>query len=710
MDPVVTALMAAVSSGLKAMANEAVSDAFKIINFGKHTMIEVLTFFNSVARNKWIPLLRGKLKQICMERKKELNDINKIMFGDPLELAQYYVEPDCQEMNPAVRRMEDEMVAKQPIMLKINQFFKQKVFHDGSNQLVILSDAGMGKSALLVMLKLMHLTNLWHQDFACVLKKLGRGSIKEMKAIKNQRDTILLLDSLDEDPKAHGRAKDRLLDLLEVSQPFAKVIITCRTQFFPPGEKHEMELPGQVCVGPYRCYSKYLSFFNNPKVYDYLAKRFPKRFLGLATDQKKIGDAKTIIAKMGTLRCRPMLLSCIEDLMASTSITKGASEYCIFNALFDSWLRREQTKKPDLILADLHDACVILAVWMQIRNKRDISEAELHWLIEEIAMVRTIAQIDMKGRPLLNRNSDGDYRFSHYAIQEFCVAKFFSGKSIFRPKEKIPINRKIVKMLNESGKIDSDLCFDSLDLSLINLPEEPQQRMTILGMEFVYIPPGLFKMGNPLGEADREKDETSHMVLLSQGFYMQTTPVTQNQWEAVVGRNPSRARGDGDKPVECVSWHDVRDFIKRLNNRVVGMGFRLPAEAQWEYACRAGTRTKYYTGDTEADLDRAGWYRENANNTTHPVAQREPNSFGLYDMHGNVWEWMEDDWHDNYQGAPLDGSAWVDNPRCSYRVVRGGSWYFPARYCRSTYRHGFGPGFRLDFLGFRLVLLPGRPG
>jgi formylglycine-generating enzyme required for sulfatase activity len=191
---------------------------------------------------------------------------------------------------------------------------------------------------------------------------------------------------------------------------------------------------------------------------------------------------------------------------------------------------------------------------------------------------------------------------------------------------------------------------------------------------------------------------------------MQAAPVTQNQWETVMEHNPSCFKGDGDRPVERVSWHDVDDFIKRLNEKEPHRQFTLPTEAQWEYACRAGTRTKYYTGDTEADLGRAGWYSENADKTTHPVAAKESNDFGLYDMHGNVWEWVVDDWHGNYQGAPLDGSAWVDNPRCSYRVVRGGSWYFPARYCRSTYRHGFGPGFRLDFLGFRLVLLPGRPG
>jgi formylglycine-generating enzyme required for sulfatase activity len=405
-----------------------------------------------------------------------------------------------------------------------------------------------------------------------------------------------------------------------------------------------------------------------------------------------------------------MLLSYIEDLMTSTSITKGESEYRIFNALLDSWLRREQTKKPDLIIEDLHDACVILAAWMQIRNKRDISEAELDRLIEEIAKVKAIALIDMKGRSLLNRNSDGDYRFSHYTIQEFCVTKFLSEKSIYKPKEKIPINYQIVKLLNESGKIDSELRIDSLDLSLIMPSEEPKKMMTQFGMEFVYISPGLFKMGSPEGEPGRKEDETSHMVLLPQGFYMQTTPITQEQWKAVMENNPSEFKGDSSRPVERVSWNDAHEFIERLNKREPGMLYKLPTEAQWEYACRAGTQTRYYTGDTDADLARAGWYDENSNRTTHPVAQKEPNSFGLYDMHGNVWEWVEDDWHESYQHAPLDGSAWIDDPRGSARVIRGGGWFTPARNCRSAYRRWYEPDVRAYVLGFRLVLLPGQPG
>ena len=250
----------------------------------------------------------------------------------------------------------------------------------------------------------------------------------------------------------------------------------------------------------------------------------------------------------------------------------------------------------------------------------------------------------------------------------------------------------------------------SLHLSNIDQSEKIQHKITKQEMEFTYISPGSIKIGSPENETGREQYESQHMVTLTQGFYMQKTPVTQTQWKTVMGRNPSSHKGDGDRPVEQVSWYDVQDFIKRLNDREGRTIFSFPTEAQWEYACRAGTQTKYYTGNTQADLDWAGWYKENSNGTTHPVAQKVSNGFGLYDMHGNVFEWVEDHWHDSYQDAPVDGSAWIDNPGSSYRIIRGGCWAFPARDCRAAFRGGFMIGNRSSFVGFRIVLLPGQLG
>ena len=150
------------------------------------------------------------------------------------------------------------------------------------------------------------------------------------------------------------------------------------------------------------------------------------------------------------------------------------------------------------------------------------------------------------------------------------------------------------------------------------------------------------------------------------------------------------------QPVVGVSWENAQRYAEWA-------GLRLPSEAEWEYACRAGTQTRYYTGDTEKELDRAGWYDENSGDKLHPVGEKEPNGFGLYDMHGSVLEWVEDDWHENYDGAPEDGRAWIDEPRGAYRVIRGGSWNLNARFCRSATRDNYAPGLRDGLVGFRLA-------
>jgi formylglycine-generating enzyme required for sulfatase activity/TolB-like protein len=226
------------------------------------------------------------------------------------------------------------------------------------------------------------------------------------------------------------------------------------------------------------------------------------------------------------------------------------------------------------------------------------------------------------------------------------------------------------------------------------------------GMTFVKIPSGSFQMGS--NEDDSEKP--IHPVNIK-SFYMMTTEVTQAMWKEIMGDNPSNWKGD-NLPVECVSWNDVQEFLKKLNQRDPGRNYRLPSEAEWEYACRAGTTTRYYNGDNANTLGEIAWYSNNSDTKTHPVGQKRANAWGLYDMSGNVWEWCEDYWHDNYIGAPTNGSAWL-SPSGSYRVLRGGSWYSPYHHythhlnnCRSAYRSYDSPSNRYYLSGFRLVRSP----
>ena len=223
-----------------------------------------------------------------------------------------------------------------------------------------------------------------------------------------------------------------------------------------------------------------------------------------------------------------------------------------------------------------------------------------------------------------------------------------------------------------------------------------------IGMEFILIPAGSFTMGSSTGKT---RYASAHEVKISQPFYLQTTEVSQGQWKKVMGENPSLFKECGDDcPVENVSWDDVQRFIEKLNQLEKTKAYRLPSEAEWEYACRAGTTTEYSFGDDSRILGEYAWYLDNSNKTTHQVATRKPNPWGLYDMHGNVNEAVEDDWHDSYEGAPADGRAWVDRPRGSERVGRGGSWDSDAQECRAVERGFLRLGDRCRWVGFRLAM------
>jgi formylglycine-generating enzyme required for sulfatase activity len=217
-------------------------------------------------------------------------------------------------------------------------------------------------------------------------------------------------------------------------------------------------------------------------------------------------------------------------------------------------------------------------------------------------------------------------------------------------------------------------------------------------IEMVLVPGGSFLMGSPENETGHSDKEKPRRRVTVGDFYIGKYEVTQAQWRAVMGGNPSHFKGD-DLPVENVSWNDAKEFCRRLSE-MTGAKYRLPTEAEWEYACRAKT-----DGAHAGDLDAMAWYGNILDVKTHPVGRKQPNAFGLYDMHGNVWEWCEDDWHKSYENAPNDGSAWVDKPkRGAYRVVRGGDWNDNAVICRSANRSADAPGSSLAaFLGFRVV-------
>lgn len=214
-----------------------------------------------------------------------------------------------------------------------------------------------------------------------------------------------------------------------------------------------------------------------------------------------------------------------------------------------------------------------------------------------------------------------------------------------------------------------------------------------LGMRFVQIPAGSFDMGSVIGPGEAPV----HRVSVP-SFWMGVTEVTQAQWQAVMGSNPSHFKQAGpDAPVEMVSWDDVQVFVARLNALESDRHYRLPSEAEWEYACRGGSTQDPYGLPTEV-----GWVKENSGGTTHPVGLKRPNGYGLYDMLGNVAEWTQDTWHPDYNGAPTDGRAWTTGGGPQH-TLRGPGWDLPAFFTRCALRGPYDPIHRL---GFRLVCVP----
>jgi formylglycine-generating enzyme len=170
-----------------------------------------------------------------------------------------------------------------------------------------------------------------------------------------------------------------------------------------------------------------------------------------------------------------------------------------------------------------------------------------------------------------------------------------------------------------------------------------------------------------------------------------------------MGSDPSNNKGCDDCPVELVSWNDIQEFLRKLNAQT-GKRYRLPTEAEWEYAARGGNQSRGYLYSGGNSVDEVGWHSGNSGSKTRPVGQKKRNELGLYDMSGNVWEWCEDDWHDNYDGAPTDGRAWVDSPRAPGRVYRGGCWGSEPLTCRAASRSYVGPTGLGAMVGFRLAL------
>ena len=393
-------------------------------------MSDIISFVTAEAIK---PLLK-KLKQIRHDRHADLITVADT-FGDPVQLASYYVEPYCQHQNPADYNEEDPISAiRSPVFATINDFFNREFSSpaEGKNVLFVLSDAGMGKTSLLMMIHLAYLTKFWPAQYRSVLLKLGPQTLEQVASLTERSRTVLLLDSLDEDPVAWEDPERRIISLLAATTNFRRVIVTCRTQYFPKSAADPFNRPGRVEIGGYVCPMLFLSYFDERQVDTYLSKRFRPSFLQRLNGQlaPEHVQAKLVLNKVRSLQFRPLLLAHIEDLLGTESV--AWDDFGTYAALLDTWLLREERKLREqgheVRKEDLLTACAIVALEMQKTGARTISLAKMEELIERSRDISYLKRFNFGGRSLLNRNSNGEFRFSHYSIQEFLVAYRMLGE------------------------------------------------------------------------------------------------------------------------------------------------------------------------------------------------------------------------------------------------------------------------------------------
>ena len=412
------------------------------------------------------------------------------------------------------------------------------------------------------------------------------------------------------------------------------------------------------------------------------------------------------------------------------------------NAKTSNWVKLEyETFFQKCYMTDIHNRRLII-----FRGK-DVHQTELPPFLSSIQTTQSVSEIititggldirvlqkenkalkdqlsQLKGK--MNTLQDQNTEISHHR-KELQEKVAHSQKEIANLKQRLSEttdikeeisqqNQKLQEKVSHSQKEIVDLqkrlsettdakkaTTDSPKIEIIkDTNESKNENQTItntIGITFNLIQAGTFMMGSP--EKER-KNSNAHMhkVTITRSFYMGITPVTQKQWQVVMNNNPSAFKGN-DCPVETVSWNDAQAFIKKLNEMEKNETYRLPTEAEWEYACRAGSTTRYCFGDDEKILKDYAWYGTNSGGKTHPVKQKESNAWGLYDMHGNVWEWCED-WYGDYPNEPVTDPSGPASG--AGRVIRGGGWVDNPGGLRSAIRNCGSPGYRGCHIGFRLL-------
>jgi formylglycine-generating enzyme len=631
-------------------------------------------------------------------------------------------------------------------------FMLKKSFNENvaSNKYyLVLADSGMGKTAFMLNLYLRNYSYLNFLDFLTgkiyaikLLRFQSRNADKEddiLERIKNMNcedipNTILLLDGLDEDPFIFSKDKslsdekvfkDRVNDIVHATCKYKEVVITCRTQYFPQQEDDLYELSIRNGSGGFHTFQKYYIYpFSDSDVVNYLGKKY--RFKG---NKKKI--ALQVVKNSKNLMVRPMLMSYIDLLIEDDRVYSSSVQ--IYDALIEKWLMREggKWKEKEIERKNFVDALKNFSILIAVQIYNNWLDSRTFYITKEKAIEISetcgypIDRHEATGKSLLTCDAKMNWKFSHKSILEFIIAKKASESIEF------------ACTLDFLGmNMARSFCFEFG----IN-PFVRSNYIQIKGNEFL--------MGSPENEAGHKENEKQHQVKLADYFLYKFAVCTgdfkrfiddsgyqtdaEKAKSSYVFDGKSWKSKDGIKwchdesgnvrevseyshPVLHVSWNDAEAYCVWLSKKT-GNTFRLPSEAEWECGCRAGELKPFHTGDNlttgQANYNGNYPYKNNPKGIfrkkTFPVDSFEPNAWGLYNMHGNVWEWCSDRYGERYYDE-CHAKGSVENPAGpetgSDRVIRGGSWSLPAGSCRSACRSHGTPGRRLNFVGFRPVFVP----